>query len=105
MSRQPYAWTPQQISRAKRLWQNGEPQHSICRSLGVTRYAFEYARQHGCLRGLRKRSIGGKGVKCKKKYTPTPQEIKKACAKIQKSWTGKETKERWTGRPFGGPIE
>ncbi len=105
MSRQPYAWTTQQIARAKKLWVEGETQHAICRRIGVTRYAFEYARQHGCLRGLKKRPKGGKGVKCCKGYTPTPEQIKSKCAKIQQSWTGQEVKDRWVGRPFGGPID
>ena len=105
MSRQPYQFTQAQIRKATRLWKEGKPQHEVSQAIGVTRYAFEYARKHGVFRCLKTRPKGGKGVSSTKNYTPTPEQIKAKCAKIQKTWSGAETKDRWIGRPFGGPID
>ena len=105
MSRKPYKFSPSQIRKAKQLWEEGYAQHAVCQAIGVTRYVFEHARQHGVFRGLKKRPIGGKGVKSVKNYNPTKKQIQAKCEKIRESWTGSETKERWIGRPFGGPLD
>ena len=105
MSKKLYQFSQAQVRKAQRLWQEGKPQHEVSQAIGVTRYVFEYAREHGALRSLKKRPKGGKGVSSTKNYTPTPDQIKDECAKIQKKWSGSEIKDRWIGRPFGGPIE
>ena len=106
MPKQRYQFTASQIKKARQLWKQGYPQHAVCRAIGCTRYAFEGARQRGVFKDLPKRPKGGKGVQWNKNgKPPTPAQIKAECKKIQQSWTGQETKERWVGLPFNGPIE
>lgn len=105
MPREAYQFTPHQISVVRRMWKDGQTQHAVCAAIGVTRFQFDYSRKHGVFRTLKKRPLGGAGVKATKNYRPSKKQIEATCKKIRDSWTGTESKERWIGRPFGGPIE
>lgn len=105
MSRQLYQFSPRQIRLAKQLWEEGHAQHAVCRAIGVTRYVFEYARQHGVFRGLKKRPKGGKGVKSVNDYNPSKEQIEAECEKIQRLWTPCDRNRRWIKMPYNGPLD
>ena len=97
MSRPRYKLTSKQMAQAKQMWAQGKASHEIYRAIGVTHDCFNYARKYGQLKSLPSRGKGGKGVRKKQNYTPTPEEIEAAAKVIRRTWGYHETEMRRHG--------